>query len=170
MPTDSLYEAMNFSRDDGSEPTRQGIAQNLRRILDRLGVPIKEGDGCVECCASAQEYLEHPEEFGVRNPFTAQAIVMTGVAAERDRQDMKWGSQRHLHDDVWNRILVEEVGEVSKALNDGEPLSNLQAELYQVAAVAVAWLESLITRPQAELTAGTEETSDTLEPRDFAVA
>ena len=41
---------------------------------------------------------------------------------------------------MWNAILIEEVGEVSKALLTG---GDLEAELVQVAAVAVAWLESL---------------------------
>lgn len=47
------------------------------------------------------------------------------------------------------RVLVEEVGEVAKAIDDLETvksrirLDNLRAELVQVAAVAVAWLESL---------------------------
>jgi len=40
-------------------------------------------------------------------------------------------------------VLTEEVGEVARALNDNEPKENLKAELIQVAAVAVAWAESL---------------------------
>lgn len=38
--------------------------------------------------------------------------------------------------------LVEEVGEVARALNDDSPPLCLQAELVQVCAVAWAWLES----------------------------
>jgi hypothetical protein len=37
-------------------------------------------------------------------------------------------------------VLVEEVGEVARALNDGV---GLRDELVQVAAVAVAWIEGL---------------------------
>lgn len=74
------------------------------------------------------------------------AVAVAAIHAERERQDMKWGSQRHLHDDVWNRILGEEVGEVAKALNEQEPIENLRAELVQVAAVCVAWIEALDTR------------------------
>ena len=69
--------------------------------------------------------------------------MLDAVFAERKRQDEKWGSQRHLPNDTWNRILGEEVGEVCKALNDNEPVENLRAELIQVAAVAVAWAEAL---------------------------
>ena len=38
--------------------------------------------------------------------------------------------------------LVEEVGEVARAINDGESSHHVQSELVQVAAVAFAWLES----------------------------
>lgn len=46
-------------------------------------------------------------------------------------------------------ILAEEVGEISKVLNDyyktdaDQRLSDLKSELIQAAAVCVAWLESL---------------------------
>lgn len=39
-------------------------------------------------------------------------------------------------------ILAEEVGEVARAMNDGDD-ANLKEELVQVAALAVAWLEAL---------------------------
>ena len=42
---------------------------------------------------------------------------------------------------VWSSILGEEVGEVNKAINDGD-LDNYREELVQVAAVAVAMIES----------------------------
>lgn len=40
-------------------------------------------------------------------------------------------------------ILVEEVGEVARGMNETVVASELKAELIQVAAVAVAWAESL---------------------------
>ena len=43
-------------------------------------------------------------------------------------------------------VLVEEVGEVARAINDGEPLEQVERELVQVAAVAFAWIER-IRRP-----------------------
>ena len=75
--------------------------------------------------------------------WQATERVVGLLHTERARQDARWGSQRHLPNDTWNRILVEEVGEVSKALNDEEPVENLKAELIQVTAVAVAWAEAL---------------------------
>jgi hypothetical protein len=40
-------------------------------------------------------------------------------------------------------VLTEECGEVARAVLDLSPTAHLRAELVQVAAVAVAWLESL---------------------------
>lgn len=61
---------------------------------------------------------------------------------ERQRQDAKWGADRRLSDDHWNRILVEEVGEVSRALNDHDSAEHLEEELIQVASVCLAWIQS----------------------------
>ena len=65
--------------------------------------------------------------------------ILQKIREERIRQDEKWGVQDH-DDFIWNAILVEEVGEVSKALLIG---GDLESELVQVAAVTIAWLESL---------------------------
>lgn len=74
------------------------------------------------------------------------------ILAERDRQTLRW-SGRH----PWGEgdcssdgvpmivkavVLGEEVGEVHRAVLEGN-VGNLRDELVQVAAVAVAWLESL---------------------------
>lgn len=44
---------------------------------------------------------------------------------------------------LWLPILVEEVGEVARALCDREPLEHLYLELIQVAAMAEAWADAL---------------------------
>lgn len=67
--------------------------------------------------------------------------VLIEFAHERGRQDKKWGEQNH--DPLyWLSILIEEVGEVGKALceNDAE---NYREELIQVGAVACSMIESL---------------------------
>jgi len=81
-----------------------------------------------------------------------QAEIHALVAAERDRQRTIWGGQ---HDwgsgdcsslavalEVKAAVLAEECGEVARAVLDRDPAA-LRTELTQVAAVAVAWLESL---------------------------
>lgn len=68
------------------------------------------------------------------------------VAKERQRQDDKCGVQRH-DPLTWLAILGEEVGEVNKAVLEnkfsGKGLEYYRQELIQVAAVAVAAIESL---------------------------
>ena len=93
---------------------------------------------------------------------TASSIEQAGainlVIKERDRQDAKWGSQRELPRHLWGSILGEEFGEVCKAnlecvatFKNGEQNTygdvELLEELSQVAAVAVAWMEDLLTKP-----------------------
>lgn len=80
--------------------------------------------------------------------------VLDDIAAERDAQAAKWGEQNHTPME-WMAILTEEVGEAMKeALEEHwlgihyfdkreDVLRRYRAELIQVAAVAIAALESL---------------------------
>ncbi|MBS2100688.1 MazG-like family protein [Carboxylicivirga linearis] len=77
--------------------------------------------------------------------------IFNEIVEERKRQDEKWGEQNHKPVE-WCAILGEEVGEVNKAAleahfkmyyKDNEKLANYREELIQVAAVAVAMIESL---------------------------
>lgn len=68
--------------------------------------------------------------------------ILLEVAEERARQDDKWGQQDH-DPNYWMVILMEEVGEAAheicgKTLN----YTNYREEMVQVAAVAVAAIES----------------------------
>lgn len=71
--------------------------------------------------------------------------IVNAIIAERKKQDKKWGEQNH-HPYVWMAILAEEVGETNQALLEhdfgGKPEANYKEELIQVAAVAIAALES----------------------------
>ena len=70
------------------------------------------------------------------------------VRLERDRQEalyvndtLQWIASRPDCPDMLRlAALVEEVGEVARALHDG---GDVETELVQVAAVAVAWLEGI---------------------------
>jgi len=87
--------------------------------------------------------------------------ILAEIVGERQKQDAKWGEQNH-NPIEWSAILTEECGEVAKealeyhfytkknvkdakVISDWqkEKLSKYRAELIQVAAVAVAMLESL---------------------------
>lgn len=70
-----------------------------------------------------------------------QKAIWQMILAERDRQDEKHGAMpRNFKPDVYLAVLVEEVGEVARALKKKDGL-NYEEELIQVVAVAVAALE-----------------------------
>lgn len=72
--------------------------------------------------------------------------VMSDIAGERIRQNEKWGEQNH-DDYTWLAILSEEIGETAQAALHNEfggcAKGTLRAELVQVAAVAIQWLECI---------------------------
>lgn len=80
--------------------------------------------------------------------------IYADISKERVRQELLKAQGKFAHTaadpEVPNTdtlaVLVEEVGEVARALNDdaeGTNFSHLREELVQVAAVAVAWIEKL---------------------------
>lgn len=66
--------------------------------------------------------------------------ILGDVLHERESQYEKWGQHDH-DEDRWMVILMEEVGEVARAILDENP-DNYRKELLQVAAVAVAAIEA----------------------------
>ena len=60
------------------------------------------------------------------------------VRLEVLRQLDKWGQQEH-DDYEWQSILIEEIGEVGKCLNEDLPAEELFKELTQCAAVIANW-------------------------------
>jgi len=66
--------------------------------------------------------------------------VLIEVLKERIRQNKLWGEQDHRSTD-WLPILIEEVGEVGKAMYEKD-WSGYREELIHVAAVAVSMIES----------------------------
>lgn len=88
-------------------------------------------------------------------PHVIPLGILSDIDNERLRQLEKWGVQRHPAP-VWMTILTEEVGEAARAIMDHtyekvkpsrvENPGDLRAELVQVAAVAVAWIEDLDRR------------------------
>lgn len=104
-------------------------------------------------------------ESNPNEPLNETKLVLIEVGAERSRQDAKWGQQDHpsgtgafkpeaerfralcehlfaTENPMWWPILLEEVYE---ALAE-EDEASLRAELIQVAAVAVSWIESIDRR------------------------
>jgi hypothetical protein len=114
-----------------------------------------------------------PVRRGYDPPVSSQLTegpdaVLAAVAAERRRQDARWGEQNHpdgagpayaaeatrRRDEceqaaasgtlTWRHILLEEVAEAGA---EQEP-KRLREELIQVAAVAVAWAQAIDRRVQ----------------------
>jgi NTP pyrophosphatase (non-canonical NTP hydrolase) len=66
-----------------------------------------------------------------------QVDILNSIIKERKRQDIL---HPHNKKNQMLSILIEEVGEVGKAMNEG---TNLEEELIHSAAVIVRWLEML---------------------------
>ena len=79
----------------------------------------------------------------INNLVDVQKLVLKDVVQERERQASIWGDQRHNSHETWNVIGVEEVGEVARAIYEKDDISHLYEEIIQVAAVYVAWAESI---------------------------
>lgn len=84
-------------------------------------------------------------------PYLRRQAALTEVAYELNVMEVKLEAGIH-HVDLSSPtthiasklpIIMEEVGEVAKAVNDGESNAALRKELAQVAACAIATMESL---------------------------
>jgi NTP pyrophosphatase (non-canonical NTP hydrolase) len=62
------------------------------------------------------------------------------MVIERARQDEKWGEQNH-PDEYWLGIVMEEIGEVAKAVIEADDKS-LTSEVIHSVAVLCGWMES----------------------------
>ena len=84
---------------------------------------------------------------------TRTDTVLVAVELERQRQDklfengkIPWNlTDVTIDDSIKLSVLMEEIGEVARELNEtnGVPHQSLYNELVQVAAVSVAWAESI---------------------------
>lgn len=80
----------------------------------------------------------------MNNRDRGQESVIQAVRMERLSQDERWGPEQDHDSGTWLAILMEEVGEVANSLlSMKDPTKATEAELTQVAAVAVAWLEAI---------------------------
>lgn len=68
-----------------------------------------------------------------------QSEILARIVHERERQKALWGGRLHTGSQ-WVALLAEELGEVAKAVMEGDVIS-YEGELVQLAAVAVAALE-----------------------------
>ena len=76
----------------------------------------------------------------------AQRRITDQIIAERDRQDVVWGHLSPQSDYELLAVRGEEFGEVARELMPGGTPEGLDAELTQMAAVAVLWQEAIQLR------------------------
>lgn len=81
-------------------------------------------------------------------------LTLKAVQAESIRASSIHGNRSFLGDGLTTlerlAALIEETGEVGKAIVDGEPRDNVVKELLQVAASAASWAEWLDTQPSED--------------------
>lgn len=79
--------------------------------------------------------------------FVLSPLTLDAVQAEAIRAHLKHGAESLLSPSASDTkklaALVEEVGEVGRALTYDHDRSNLVMELIQVASVALSWVESI---------------------------
>lgn len=93
------------------------------------------------------------QQIQTKCQFDKTVKVLMLISDERGRQERlkAIGKFKHtmadpIEDDRKLKVLVEEVGEVARAMCDKESKGHLREELIQVAAVCCAWAESLRRR------------------------
>lgn len=85
------------------------------------------------------------------NP-SVSADAVQRILSERINQDKKWGDQGHHPDTTWLAILTKELGEMAQVVLHTKfgghhgTWDEAIEEATEVAAVAMAWLEALLTR------------------------
>jgi len=115
---------------------------------DICGICHAQGVLCK--CALEKEITDLEKEI---QRLKAENKQFALIQEERKRQIEKWGEQKH-DDYHWLAILTEEVGELAQAILHsefgGKAAGTTQAELIQVAAVSVQWLEHISRKESKE--------------------
>lgn len=85
---------------------------------------------------------------GIDN-IPTQKDIINKLLKERELQDNKFGSSpRNLHSSVWVLVILEELGEVARAILENDSIG-YPKELTQVGACAIAALEDYYLGKQA---------------------
>lgn len=127
------------------------VARARRWVAEREPMTEADDEGCAFCdkrdgdCRTCS--VAHPEMSDYRQ------LAIRQIRQELRRQDEQWGSRDH-DTSMWLTILVEELGEVAKAvLDESDDLAGyvdwvegVIRETVQVAAVATAMIEHLARR------------------------
>lgn len=142
------------------------LADGIQAALHDLECDGSQSHHHADCWGEAQVIARHLRTQGPYQVEARRVGPVAAVLAERRAQVEKWGDQSRQPDSRWLAILMEEVGEAAQVMLEAtatgvpgdlgkEPhlprwadvykadRQRLREEVTQVAAVAVAWLESL---------------------------
>lgn len=128
------------------------VLRRIREVTNDSGIGPAAAAWNLADAYLARAAVDNPAPAPAVRPLDSlplpTAAVLYRVAAERERQNVKWNRTPGVWPDdtgVKLAVLTEEVGEVARCLLERGALSDLKAELVQVAAVAVAWAEAIDT-------------------------
>lgn len=146
--SETVVEQFDVSNSSSEEQLRQKVAE-----LEKEKVWLEE-QHCKD--TDEKEFLRKEVEKAKQDAQYHELIlkVNADVKSERQRQNDKWGHQRHTFGD-WLMILTEEVGEVAQAMQKAKgwgketDASNLYEELIHVSAVSSAIAEQVLEEQES---------------------
>jgi len=124
------------------------------KIARCLNCSVPKGSSWIYCKYLDDVMAEKFDETGETQAcikYQHDAFDYNEIRIERERQDKKWGHQLH-EPAIWLAILSEEVGEMASAIlcmeftgetKKKQRKKDYRNELIQIAAVAIAAIESL---------------------------
>jgi len=120
-----------------------------REALERIAswVPVSENgaDFAVLTARAALEASEKSDSGGAAGAAPGSG-VFAEIAVERNRQDAKWGGPDHDDGHGWHEwidYIIEHAGKAYSAYNDEASYANGRRRYIEVAALAVAAVESM---------------------------
>ena len=127
-----------------------GVGFNIYNIRNGAWKFVRNADTYAAACQLIAQWNDRSSdgECGC-SPESHQIDrqVLEAIAAERQRQIDKWGRYKDMPPPTWLMVLGEEFGEACAAAHDtmygGKHDGELEAELTQIAAVVIAWLEEI---------------------------
>lgn len=128
--------------------TSEVMADKGLDLLDHIAaMEAEQRAGASRTASDAFEVGHANANFIERQTLRIQELEQANayfklIQAEMDRQDAKWGDQTGHSALRWSAILMEEVGEVCKAVLEKKPVE-CSLEFVQVAAVAVQFMRAI---------------------------
>ena len=128
-----------------------GVEFNIYNIRNGAWKFVRKADTYAAACQLIAQWNDRSNDGQCGcspESYQIDQRVMDAIATERQRQIDKWGRYKDMPPPTWLMILGEEFGEACAAAHDTlydvagkADEDHLDAELVQVAAVAIAWLE-----------------------------